>query len=81
MDLFKLDGKVALVTGGARGIGFELATAMSHAGAIVYCADINGAGAEERSEMEELYRAFHSARTSGATDPMSEFFWTVLSDV
>ena len=50
IDLFKLDGRVALVTGGARGIGFELATALSHAGAIVYCADIDGAGAEEAAE-------------------------------
>lgn len=47
MDLFRLDGKVAVVTGAARGIGFELAAALSDAGATVYCADINGEGAEE----------------------------------
>lgn len=47
MDLFSLDGHVALVTGGARGIGFELATGLADAGATVYCADINGEGAKE----------------------------------
>lgn len=46
-EMFRLDGKVALVTGGARGIGFEIASALSTAGATVYCADINGTGAEQ----------------------------------
>jgi gluconate 5-dehydrogenase len=36
---FKLDGKVALITGGARGLGFEMAGALGEAGAIVY---VNG---------------------------------------
>jgi NAD(P)-dependent dehydrogenase (short-subunit alcohol dehydrogenase family) len=33
LDAFRLDGKVALVTGGARGLGFTMATALAEAGA------------------------------------------------
>ena len=35
LDLFRLDGKVALVTGGARGLGRTMATALAQAGADV----------------------------------------------
>src|SRR5437762_10252254 len=34
-ELFKLDGKVALVTGGARNLGYDMALALAEAGADV----------------------------------------------
>jgi NAD(P)-dependent dehydrogenase (short-subunit alcohol dehydrogenase family) len=39
--LTPLDGRIAVVTGGARGIGFESAKALKESGAIVAIADIN----------------------------------------
>jgi len=41
----RLDGQVAIVTGGARGIGHGIATVLRAEGANVVIADINGAAA------------------------------------
>ena len=43
----RIDGKVALVTGAAQGIGEAIARRFAAAGALVVAADINAAGAEE----------------------------------
>jgi len=42
----RLDGKIAIVTGGAAGIGLAIADTFAAHGAHVYLADINGEGAE-----------------------------------
>jgi NAD(P)-dependent dehydrogenase (short-subunit alcohol dehydrogenase family) len=44
---FNLNGKVALVTGAASGLGVIFAEAMADAGADVVCADINGKGLQK----------------------------------
>jgi NAD(P)-dependent dehydrogenase (short-subunit alcohol dehydrogenase family) len=44
---FRLDGKYALVTGGASGIGMATSQELVAAGAYVYIADLNLAGASE----------------------------------
>ncbi|PNY79855.1 SDR family NAD(P)-dependent oxidoreductase [Deinococcus koreensis] len=41
LDLFRLDGRHAVVTGAAQGIGFEIARGLAQAGARVTIADLN----------------------------------------
>ena len=46
LEKFRLDSKVAVVTGAAKGIGFATADALSEAGAYVVLTDMNGEMAE-----------------------------------
>src|SRR6476661_5497965 len=58
-DLFDLTSKVAVVTGGAGGIGVVYAEALCEAGAAVVVADVNAAAAEKTAASlgEKGYRA------------------------
>jgi NAD(P)-dependent dehydrogenase (short-subunit alcohol dehydrogenase family) len=56
---FALDGKVALVTGAAGGLGAEFAEAMAEAGADVICADVDEAALA--STVERVERAGRQA--------------------
>jgi NAD(P)-dependent dehydrogenase (short-subunit alcohol dehydrogenase family) len=60
-----LDGKVALVTGAASGIGKACAVALAEAGAAVVIADINAAGAQATAD---AIAAFQKRAVSVATD-------------
>ena len=51
LDLFKLEGKVALVTGGSRGLGFFAAQALAEAGA-----DVAICGRDVRGNLEQAAR-------------------------
>lgn len=55
MDLFKLEGKIALVTGCKRGIGFAMAEALAEAGA-----DILGVSATLETEGSEIEKAIQA---------------------
>lgn len=58
-DKFRLDGRTALVTGSARGLGWEMARALAEAGARVL---LHGRSAERLApRMEELRRAGRAA--------------------
>lgn len=48
--IFDLDGKVALVTGAASGIGVGIAEVLAEAGALVVIADLDGEKASARAE-------------------------------
>jgi NAD(P)-dependent dehydrogenase (short-subunit alcohol dehydrogenase family) len=50
LSKFRLDGKVAVITGAARGIGFCCADALSEAGATVVIADLDGKAAQSASD-------------------------------
>jgi 2-deoxy-D-gluconate 3-dehydrogenase len=52
LDRFKLDGKVAIVTGGSRGLGQGMALGLAEAGADLFVVDISGA-----SETQSKIRA------------------------
>ena len=49
-ELFKLDGKVAIVTGGAHNLGFDMAEALAEAGADVAIPDWDLLGAEKATK-------------------------------
>ncbi len=57
LDQFRLDEKLAVITGGSRGLGFEIAKAMAEAGADVV---INGRDAEQLQASAERLRSENS---------------------
>lgn len=58
LDLFKLDGRVALVTGGRRGLGMAMAYGLAQAGADIACVSQSGDADETRQLVEQTGRRF-----------------------
>lgn len=71
LDLFRLDGRVAIVTGGAGLLGSEFCHTLADAGAAVVVADLNATSAAQLAE--ELTSAGKSALPAGVdvTSPAS----------
>ena len=63
LDMFRLDGKLALVTGCKRGIGRAIAVALAEAGADILgvSASLEASGSEVEREVRGLGRSFHGA--------------------
>ncbi|KAB8140036.1 2-dehydro-3-deoxy-D-gluconate 5-dehydrogenase KduD [Chloroflexia bacterium SDU3-3] len=71
LDSFRLDGRVALVTGSTRGLGRALALALAEAGADIATLDRSDA-AETRAQIEALGRRCASLRCDLATASVAE---------
>ncbi len=68
-DLFDVRGQVALVTGGASGLGYAFASILAEAGATVVIADWNGDAMEKA--VLSLARAAAAARGAAGREPQA----------
>jgi len=66
----RLSGKIALVTGGAQGIGAGIAQELAAEGAYVVVSDLNAAGA--KAHAEELNRTFGENRAAAVQADVSD---------
>ncbi|HXT09646.1 MAG TPA: SDR family oxidoreductase [Roseiarcus sp.] len=69
LDRFKLDGKTAVVTGAARGIGLAIVDALSEAGAAVVLTDMDGGAAKRAGEALAQKGRTVTAEKLDVTDP------------
>ncbi|MEO6714782.1 MAG: SDR family oxidoreductase [Mycobacteriales bacterium] len=70
-DSFRLDGRVALVTGGGSGLGRGMALALAAAGAHVVVASRNREQLDETVQLVEAGGATASARVLDVADPLA----------
>jgi 2-dehydro-3-deoxy-D-gluconate 5-dehydrogenase len=70
LESFRLDDKVALVTGSASGLGAAIAIALSQAGAVIACHGNRRAATETAAAIGDNAAAFHAdlASATGAED-------------
>ncbi len=80
LDLFSLRGRVALVTGGARGLGEEIALGLARAGAdVAICDLLEDAGAVVAREIEQLGRRAYFGRVDVTSSAQIDAFLDVVA--
>lgn len=81
LDRFRLDGRVAVVTGGAKGIGWAIAEALSEAGAKIEIADIDaGAAAEAAERLRSMDREANGTQLDITASEAVDRFCGQISD-
>jgi NAD(P)-dependent dehydrogenase (short-subunit alcohol dehydrogenase family) len=79
-NLFRLDGKVAVVTGAANGLGRSFALGLAAFGATVICADRNLEGADETASLAKQSRGKAEAAHVDVTEETSvDDMWTTIA--
>ena len=80
-NLFRLDGKVAVVTGAGNGLGRSFALGLSAFGATVICADRNLGGADETASLAKQSRGRAEAAHVDVADEASvNDLWKRIAD-
>lgn len=69
IDIFRMDGRVALITGGTQGLGYVMATALAEAGADIAVTSRNG---EKAAEAAEALAQATGRRTLGLTADVTD---------
>lgn len=80
-NLFRLDGKVAVITGAGNGLGRSFALGLAAFGATVICADKNLAGADETASLAKQSRGEAEAMEVDVADEGSvDDLWESISE-
>jgi 2-deoxy-D-gluconate 3-dehydrogenase len=73
LDLFSLDGKVAVVTGGSRGLGQAMAIGLAEAGADIVVINYSADCSETKAQIEALGRRFLNLTYDLIETPVARF--------
>src|SRR3954447_20765474 len=80
-NLFRLDGKVAVVTGAGNGLGRSFALGLAAFGATVICADKNLDGADETASLVKQSRGKAEAiRVDVASEVAVDDMWKTIAE-